>query len=76
MCDYIEIFTLVVKLTTIILVSGIVAAMDLYLQQLDVKIASFHGDLDWRISEQPQGFIVPGKQGPICKLKRSLYGLK
>ena len=26
--------------------------------------------------DQPEGFIVPGKEDLVCKLKRSLYGLK
>jgi hypothetical protein len=26
--------------------------------------------------DQPEGFIVPGKEDLICILKRSLYGLK
>lgn len=25
---------------------------------------------------QPEGFQVPGKEDYVCKLKRSLYGLK
>jgi hypothetical protein len=26
--------------------------------------------------DQPEGFVVPGKEDLVCKLKRSLYGLK
>jgi hypothetical protein len=47
--DYTEIFSPVVKLTTIILVLGITATKDLHLEQLDVKTAFLHGDLEENI---------------------------
>jgi hypothetical protein len=75
--DYNDIFSPVVKLTTIRLVLGIVAAEDLYLEQLDVKTAFLHGDLEEEIyMHQPEGFAVKGKENKVCKLKKSLYGLK
>ncbi|KAJ0714724.1 putative RNA-directed DNA polymerase [Helianthus annuus] len=75
--DYNEIFSPVVKMTTIRLVLSIVAAENLHLEQLDVKTAFLHGDLDEDIyMAQPEGFQVAGKEKMVCKLKRSLYGLK
>ena len=44
--DYIEIFSLVVKMSTIRLVLGMVTAENLHLEQLDVKTAFFHCDLE------------------------------
>ena len=44
--DFNEIFSHVVKLTTIGSALSIVAAEDLYLEQLNVKIAFLHGDLE------------------------------
>jgi hypothetical protein len=36
-----------------------------------------HGELEEEIyMDKPKGFIVPGKEDLVCKLKRSLYGLK
>jgi len=59
------------------LVLGIVAAEDLHLEQLDVKTAFLHGDLEEDIyMKQPEGFVLKGKQDLVCKLKKSLYGLK
>ena len=47
--DYTDIFALVVKLNTIRTVLSIVASKDLHLEQLDVKTAFLHGDLDEEI---------------------------
>ena len=75
--DFDEIFSFVVKMTSICIVLSIVVVEDLYLEQLDVKIAFLHGDLDEEIyMAQPQGFVVKGKENLVCKLKKSLYGLK
>jgi hypothetical protein len=36
-----------------------------------------HGELEKEIyMDQSEGFIVPGKEDLVCKLKNSLYGLK
>ncbi|GKE65264.1 retrovirus-related pol polyprotein from transposon TNT 1-94 [Tanacetum coccineum] len=65
-------------MTTIRLVLSIVAAKDLHQEQLDVKTAFLHGDLDEYIyMTQPEGFHSVGKEENLmCKLKKSLYGLK
>ncbi|KAD7117790.1 hypothetical protein E3N88_05058 [Mikania micrantha] len=59
------------------LVLSIVASENLHLEQLDVKTAFLHGDLDEDIyMVQPEGFQISGKENMVCKLKKSLYGLK
>ncbi|CAJ2648559.1 unnamed protein product [Trifolium pratense] len=75
--DFTEIFSPVVKMTTIRVILSIVAAENLHLEQLDVKTAFLHGDLEEDIyMTQPEGFEVPGKENLVCKLNKSLYGLK
>ena len=75
--DFYEIFSPVVKMTSIRVILGMAASMDLEVEQLDVKTAFLHGDLEEEIyMEQPEGFEVEGKEHMACKLKKSLYGLK
>ena len=59
--DFTEIFSSVVKMSTIRLVLGMVAAENLHLEQLDVKTAFLHGDLEEDLYMiQLEGFIVQG----------------
>ena len=75
--DYHEIFSPVVKLVSIRIVLALVAVLDLELEQLDVKTAFLHGDLDEKIfMEQPEGYVQHRKGKLVCKLRKSLYGLK
>ncbi|RVX00023.1 Retrovirus-related Pol polyprotein from transposon TNT 1-94 [Vitis vinifera] len=75
--DYNEIFSPVVKHSSIRLLLAFVAHEDLELDQLDVKTAFLHGELDELIYMQPpEGFGEGIKDGQVCLLKKSLYGLK
>ncbi|RLM60992.1 retrotransposon protein, putative, Ty1-copia subclass [Panicum miliaceum] len=75
--DYNDIFSPVVKHSSVRTFFSIVASHDFELEQLDVKTAFLHGELEEDIyMDQPEGFIVSGKEKFVCKLKRSLYGLK
>jgi hypothetical protein len=44
---------------------------------MDVKKTFLHGDLEEEIyMKQPESYVVRGKKELVCKLKKSLYGLK
>ncbi|WVZ69502.1 hypothetical protein U9M48_018276 [Paspalum notatum var. saurae] len=58
--DYNDVFSPVVKHSSIRALFGIVAMHNLELEQLDVKTAFLHGDLEEEIyMDQSEGFIVP-----------------
>ena len=53
------------------------AIHDLKIHQMDVKTAFLNGDLDEEIyMDQLEGFVEPGQDNKVCKLTKSLYGLK
>ena len=76
--DYTEIFSLVVKYTTIRIIFALVAQFNWELEQMDVKTTFLHGELEETIyMKQPEGFEIHNKGSEcVCLLKKSLYGLK
>ncbi|KFK32108.1 hypothetical protein AALP_AA6G199700 [Arabis alpina] len=75
--NYDEIFSPVVKMSSIRVVLGLAASLDLEVEQMNVKTAFLHGDLEEEIyMVQPEGFEKKGKKDLVCRLKKSLYGLK
>nr|GEV02772.1 zinc finger, CCHC-type [Tanacetum cinerariifolium] len=56
---------------------ALAAIHDLVIHQMDVKTGFLNGDLDEEIyMKQPEGFVMLGHENKVCKLKKSLYGLK
>ena len=75
--DYNEVFSPVVKHSSIRILLALVAQFDMELVQMDVKTTFLHGDLEEEIYiTQPDGFKVAEKENWVCKLNKSLYGLK
>jgi hypothetical protein len=63
-CSLLLFVTLLFKLCLLLLLY-----FYLELEQLDVKTAFLHGDLDEQIyMTRPQGFSTPGKQHLVCHL--------
>ena len=75
--DYHEVFAPVVKHVSIRTLLSLVVNLDLELEQMDVKTAFLHGNLeDDLYMEQPEGYEDKSKPDHVCFLKKSLYGLK
>jgi len=75
--DYSDTFSPVAKLASIRLFMSIAATNDWPLHQLDIKNAFLHGDLKEKVyMEQPPGFVAQGESSKVCRLRKSLYGLK
>nr|GEX90186.1 putative reverse transcriptase, RNA-dependent DNA polymerase [Tanacetum cinerariifolium] len=75
--DYSETFSPVAKIDTIRVLFSIASNQGWPLHQFDVKNAFLYGDLkDEVYMEAPLGFSHSFRTGEVCRLKRSLYGLK
>lgn len=75
--DYLETFAPVIKFTTVRIVLALVAQLDLECHQMDVKTAYLNGEVEEELyMEQPVGFVQKGQEDLVCKLEKSLYGLK
>jgi len=74
--DYNEVFSLIVRHSIIHILLALVAQNEYELDRLDVKTAFLHGNLEEIYMTYPLGFRVVGKEKLVCKLQKSLYGLK
>ena len=69
--DYNEVFSPVVKHSSIRILLALVAQFNMELVQMDVKTTFLHGDLEEEIYiTQPYGFKVAGKENWVCKLNK------
>jgi Reverse transcriptase (RNA-dependent DNA polymerase) len=75
--DYEEFFAQVAKMNTVITLISCAVNFGWDLFQLDVKNVFLHGDLKEEVyMEISPGFENEQLKGKVCRLKRSLYGLK
>ena len=75
--DYMETFSHVVKTNSIKVLLALATQYDFEIHQLDVKTAFLNGYIEEDIYMTiPEGFSLPSKSNLVCKLCKSLYGLK
>lgn len=73
--DYFDAFSPVTRHVSIRLILSLTASKKMKLMTFDVKTAFLYGNLEENIyMYQPEGF--DDNTGRVCKLKKSLYGLK
>jgi len=65
------------RITSIRLLLALSSIYNLYVHQMDVKKTFFNGELDNEVyMEQPKSIVPPENEQKVCKLMKSLYGLK
>ncbi len=75
--DYNETYAPVVALSTVRAILAIAAHYDLMLEQMDVVTAFLNGDFHEDVYMSiPEGLVTNATQNKVCKLRKSLYGLK
>lgn len=77
--DYNETFSPTARITSIRTLMQIAVQNNMIVHQMDVKTAYLNAPIDCEIYiDQPEGYEVYGKNGEklVCKLNKSLYGLK
>lgn len=75
--DYMDVFAPVTRQETLRALLAVAGKRQLILQHLDVKTAYLHGTIEEEIyMRQPPGYIVAGSEDMVCRLKKSIYGLK
>ena len=69
----------VAKLASIQTVLALAAAKDMEIHQIDIKGAYLNGELTDKETiymAQPPGYHAPNSVGKVCRLQKTLYGLK
>ena len=75
--DFFDTYSPVARLTTIRVLLSLAAFHGLLVHQMNVKTTFLNGELEEEIyMQQPDGFIAQGQKGKVCRLVKSLYGLK
>ena len=77
--DYCETFPPTARITSVRMLRQLAIQKCMVVHQMDVKMAYLNAPIDCELyKEQPEGYERKGLDGEklVCKLKKSLYGLK
>lgn len=75
--DYFETYAPVVRHPTIRLILALAVQNKYFINHIDIAAAYLNGDLEEEVyMRQPEEFVDPNHPHKVCKLKKSLYGLK
>jgi hypothetical protein len=75
--DFEETFSPVARLEAIIMFLAFVCFKNFKVYQMDVKSSFLNGNLEEEVYiEQPEGFLLSENKDHVCRLKKSLYGIK
>ena len=75
--DYDETFCPVIRLESLCTMIALAVQHGLKLHQIDVTTAFLNGKLEEEVyMRQPEGFVAKGQEHLVCKLNKSLYGLR
>ncbi|KAL0445956.1 UNVERIFIED_CONTAM: Retrovirus-related Pol polyprotein from transposon TNT 1-94, partial [Sesamum latifolium] len=75
--DFEETYSPVAMAKSIRILLAIAAWYDYEIWQMDVKTAFLNGFVEEEIfMDQPEGFTTVGEEQKVCRLQRSIYGLK
>ena len=75
--DYDETFSPVVRAESVRALIAVAAEHNIMTHEMDVKTAFLNGNLEEEVyMRQPEGFVEEGQEHLVCRLKKSIYGLK
>lgn len=75
--DYVDVFAPVTRLATLRTVLAIAGKRQMILHHFDIKTAYLNGTLEEEVyMRQPPGYEATGQESLVCRIKKSIYGLK
>jgi hypothetical protein len=75
--DFDDTFTPVARMESVRLLFALTAQEGWRVHHMDIKSAFLNGDLkDEVYVHQPSGFAIPGMEGKVLRLRKTLYGLR